>query len=527
MSQDAPILKEPYRILLRAALGEGVTAVNAYRRWRAGVRLDNVDNITYRLLPLLFRTCQKYELQDEDTLRIRGVAKHFWLSNTLRMQFLCEAVTALKASGIEHLLFKGAALFARDASLAAMHFAGDYDILVRPSDALAAVSALRVTSLKPHIVRADQFAASDLKTIHAAHFVTDASDGSIDLHWRPLPTIHDVAVVDELFRHAEDATLAGRQVGIPALADALFLAVARPEPWEASETLLRAIEAAQILRRWNNQLDWRRFEDLVITHRKEFAAATMLRMLHDELQVPIAQDIVDRLWQRTASFAGWEIAIKSKAPYRRTALSRLMLRAIELARSAPETPQTLCAGIRALLRHPNLRAQLVSHIRRELQSRSRIDLKSKWKSVATRETKFEADLPAFQEGFSFPEDTGRWTDGRLAILELPVTASLGEDVDVRLVLRPVIPVPRLWSRFRSMAGRGTTTHYLLQNRRRKPIAITIKARVVECGTRKVVVVLEPINTFQPAALGRSDDARCLGLFVQSAEVNGRDPSQAL
>jgi hypothetical protein len=251
-----PIIDRNRRLLLRAALGQGAQAADAYRIWRKGTRLDDIDVAAYRVLPLLLETSEKYGPRDEDTRRMRGIAKHVWLSNQLRLRSLSAALAALSHAGVGALLLKGAALFARDEQLAAASVTEDYDLLVRRSDAARAVAALIAAGFATHFgICTDRFTEADFETIHAAHFVKDSPRiGSLDLHWRPLPRLNDRAYVEE-FLNAEQATLAGRSVAIASLTDHLFLAVARPEPWETNETFSRAVEAIQILCTGNAKID--------------------------------------------------------------------------------------------------------------------------------------------------------------------------------------------------------------------------------------------------------------------------------
>ena len=243
------LLDHRHTMLLRAALGEGQSAIDAYRRWRASEKLDDTDDTVYRILPLLLATGERAGLQDPDRPRLRGAVKHIWLSNMLRMQDLVEAKAALDAAGIDSLLIKGGALFARSEQFAALRAAGDYDLQVRRSDAPGAIRALTQASFRGLGMRLDLFSNPDFdRDIHAVAMTKSHAGRAIDLHWRPLPTLFDEALVEDLFAHAEVAQLFVQKVRIPALADHLFLAVARPEPWDNKETFLRAIEIAHLLR---------------------------------------------------------------------------------------------------------------------------------------------------------------------------------------------------------------------------------------------------------------------------------------
>ena len=292
-----PILGRHHRVLLQAALGEGEAAANAYQNWRASVRLDDIDAAAYRVLPLLLTTAEKHGLQDLDERRLRGIAKHIWLSNMLRMQALSTALAALSVAGIRTLLLKGAALFARCEEFAAVRLTEDYDLLVHRSDAPRAINALTAAGFKSQFsLQADRFDVADFETIHAAHFVIKSKrNSSLDLHWRPLPGLLDPGYVDDMFLHTEATTIAGCNVELASLANHLFLVVARPEPWEKNEMFARTVEAVQLLRVGGGRIGWTRFEHLVVKFGVECIAASMLRLVRDDLQAPVPDGLVERL----------------------------------------------------------------------------------------------------------------------------------------------------------------------------------------------------------------------------------------
>src|SRR5450756_2457807 len=215
MPRFPPLLDARHLMLLRAALGEGETAIAAYRGWRASEKLDDTDDTVYRILPLLLATAEKAGLRDADSPRMRGAVKHIWLTNMLRLQDLAEARTALDGAGVESLLIKGGALFARTEHIAAMRAAGDYDLQVRRRDASRAIRALTQSSFHGLGMRLDLFSESDFdRDIHAVAMSKSQPNRAVDLHWRPLPGLHDQGFVEEMFTRAETAELFGQRVRI-------------------------------------------------------------------------------------------------------------------------------------------------------------------------------------------------------------------------------------------------------------------------------------------------------------------------
>ena len=512
-----PIIENDRRILLRAALGEGESAADAYRQWRKRVSLDDIDVAAYRVMPLLLQTVEKNGLGERDERRMRGVAKHIWLSNLLRMRSLASALTALGRANVESLLLKGAALFARDDELSAVRVTEDYDLLVRRCDAERAIIALIAAGFRSDFgVQANQFVEADFESIHAIHFVKESDKaGNLDIHWRPLPRLNDAAYVDEMFVHADHARLAGHDVRIASLTDHLFLTVSRSEPWEVNETFLRAVEAIQVIRVSKGKLDWRRFERLAERYGYGFAAASMLHLIEVEANVAIPKGVIQRLWGRQATLNSLELSLRRIPPYRRGAVSQLTLQAIQLAK-VKSTRNSFLAVI-AVLARTGSGASLLRGIWKQA-GLGKIDLQSLWLNQAV--SLASRNGVSFAHGFSFPEAEGRWTDGQLAILEVPADAVIGTVVQVRLLLRPFFPPGAVEFRFNSATGTGSIRRHVLTVAGGSPVEVVVDARVVGEKSRKVVIVLRLLDAGRPIAYGLSDDMRLLGLLIERVVVHG-------
>ena len=514
----AYLLDRRHMLLLRAALGEGATAMNAYRAWHENEPLDEADDTIYRILPLLLATAEKCGLEDRDTPRMRGAIKHIWLSNMLRSKLVSDALATLERAGIEALIFKGAALFARNEEFAALRAAGDYDLLVRRADAPRAIAALIGDSFETGGMAADRFAEPDFDAIHAAHFRKKSSSGSLDLHWRPLPMLRDPQLIDDLFAHAEPAQFAGRTVSIPCLADHLFLAIVRPEPWEIKETFLRAIEATHLLADCAGTLDWERFAHLVSRHAMGWIAAPMLGLIRDEFNVPMPGGIVERIWRDAAPGKGFELFIRRRPPYGRGGLERWVLRLLEVARTTPERPGAWRQWRRLALSHPAALRRIISASLVDFHFFKRGALRRLWTEQAAGQSPDTGDAPAFVRGFSIPEIEGRWTDGQFAVFEVPVEAPAGAIIPVTLGLAPFLPGDAKSFKLQITGGVGAPRSHALRRADSFPAELLLNARVVGAGRRKVVIALHLKDAGYPQQLGLSDDLRQLGLNVKRIDV---------
>lgn len=503
------LLNDYHRLLLRAAFGNGSSKAVAYAQWQAGVRFDEIDFLTYRMLPLLLETSKQCGIPDKHAPVMRGVGKHIWLTNMQRLRSLSHALTALDRNGVDALILKGAALFARSERLQALHLANDYDIQVHPADARRAIDALTHFNF----TTIGQLTEHDFELIHAARLVKWKKEGEVDLHWRPLPTVRDQAYVDELFAKSEMASLNGREVRVPGWADHLFLTVARPEPWDTKEVFFRAVEATHIILENGGRLDWDRFEYLVSRYAVGWIAASVLDLVRTEVPLLIPDGIVKRIWNHAGPLRHFELAMRSTPPYERSAVSRFTLRALDVARSQPAPAKGASLSSTVLSRQ--LRARFGRILKEELLPLgSIVQLQSLWQAQAILKSKFKLSGPLFVQGFSAPEEAGRWTDSRLSILEMPVDAAVGETVHLRLIGHPFLPPQAARFECKIIAGSRPANRYLFESCGR--FDVILEAQAVGCE-RKIVVIFALTDASTPRMRGSSDE-RLLGLFIERTEL---------
>jgi hypothetical protein len=79
-------LSEPQHLLLRAALDPPDRALEWFAAWRRLVDLNDVAGTEYRLLPLVDQNIGGHLPDDALKHRLRGIARHAWLRNRLRLQ---------------------------------------------------------------------------------------------------------------------------------------------------------------------------------------------------------------------------------------------------------------------------------------------------------------------------------------------------------------------------------------------------------------------------------------------------------
>lgn len=416
---DAPtqLLAEDQRLLLRAVTGSGQPAVDAFRRWRAMVPLDAIRHSAMRVVPLLLALMKREGLDDPDFRRMKGIERHIWASNTLRLRQLFHALAAIRRAGAPFALFKGAALLARAPEMAALRASGDYDVLVDPSHMAAVRRELEAAGFTM-----SSFAFEDVEdelqssgTAGAPITLVGSSD-EIDLHWRALPNLRDPDLISRILGSVEEGVLQQQKVPIPTVAHQLFVCLARCEPWDKDECLTRVLEAYFLLQKFGDAVDWRELESLIARYRLQAAAAAFFEEIAAlGISVPGAVRQPPPAW---SLLLRKEWAVRSTTPADRTDLQRWLLRRNDAAYGR-RNPSDWALSLRETWLAAN--------------SQGGWHLHALWRSVSKRTSRESDGRIKFLHGFSFPEKWGRWTDGRFAFMVVPLNSEQkkGAPVEIR------------------------------------------------------------------------------------------------
>jgi hypothetical protein len=147
-------------------------------------------------------------------------------------------------------------------------------------------------------------------------------------------------------------------------------------------------------------------------------------------------------------------------------------------------------------------------------------LKRIWQQIASAAYPSRGSGVWFGQGFSIPEDEGRWTDRQFAVLEVSVGDRTRGPVAVELTVVPFLPPGKDNFRFVAYAGIGAVSPMAAGRTDAMPYKIALKARVVGHGQRKIVFALRMLDCQRPTDIGHSIDPRLLGLFVKQVAIDG-------
>lgn len=233
-------------------------------RWRS-VRhqaLASNDERVRQLLPLVHRRLVEAGLDGPEVADVGVSARETWLRNRGLFLEVERAVGVLEDAGVVTLALKGVPLALAHYPAVSLRPMGDFDVLVSPEAAPAAVSALRRAGwtverdLRPDVVR------------RTSETVCQSPGGrsDLDLHWRLVPWVgrswweSDPA----LWAQAAPIAIGGRTMLVPASDDLLLhvLLHAFRSGWERVPRWVA--DVAMLLRSTGTALDWDRFTRRVV-----------------------------------------------------------------------------------------------------------------------------------------------------------------------------------------------------------------------------------------------------------------------
>ena len=128
----------------------GNAGVEAWEMWKTRVNMDDhLDLGSFRILPQLYRNLQNLGIDDPLMMKFKGIARQTWLKNQRLFHSTAPPLQALSEAGIDVLIFSGAALALRYYPDYVLSPATELTLLVRPAQALAALTQLQALGWTP------------------------------------------------------------------------------------------------------------------------------------------------------------------------------------------------------------------------------------------------------------------------------------------------------------------------------------------------------------------------------------------
>jgi hypothetical protein len=276
--------------------------------------------------------------------------------------------------------------------------------------------------------------------------------------------------------------------------------MARCEPWDSNECVARLLEGRLLLAIAGESLDWRELNLLLERYRLWPLAAAYFAALREDCGVDLPPAAAAALAPMNDAHSAREWRLRLTPPPLRKPLQLRSLAAID------QESQRGAQGVAA--------PGLVEAALRQFGG-GWVAMRLLWRLARGRMRGAEsgAEAPRFLEGFSYPERDGRWSEGRWALLTIPLSEAERRGAPVRLNAHAFAGERKRTRIFACAGGRpimwtphgpGGVTEFTLSCR-----------GVDQLGGDALALIFLP-NASSPLHAGLSKDRRQLGLFIRRA-----------
>lgn len=314
--------------LLRACFLEGeqgVAAWQAWQAWRAECDLGDVDAETRSLLPLLYQNLSRQGVVDPAMAKLKGFHHYTWTSSVSTLQELLPLVAALKQTGIDTALIKGAALPYYAYRQPGLRSNDDFGLLVRPEQRAALFDFLERQGYQP--VRAVPM--SRLPLMHRLEF-RGQHDSSLVIQWQLLWEGIYSGTSDDSWSRLDSMALNGVEMQTLSATDHL-LQVCIDGLWARPQPSVRWIADALTILRSSHPADWDRLVTQAQKYHVTLTLGHCLTCLSETLDAAIPPEVIAQLVSSNLPrLERLEYRIKTRPGARRAGLTGLLHNAIRL-----------------------------------------------------------------------------------------------------------------------------------------------------------------------------------------------------
>jgi hypothetical protein len=290
------------RLLLRVAFLEPETAVDEWRTLRARLVLDDVwDAETSRLLPLVYRRLVQLGVEDPELPRLKGLHRHAWYQNQIKLARLAPLVARLDGAGIRTMVIKGVPLALRFYGDLGSRPMNDVDVLV-PTERMAdALQLLDEDGWRSHDDQRNPKEAltAPISLISEHSRIVTTPDGFwVDLHWHlreqfVLPG-QEMTSSNDGWAAAEPIDVAGVPTRAPCASDLLLHTIVHGLVSQR-EANARWVADALVVVSERGAVDWDRLIEQSERLRLVLTLRAALDYLVGNFRAPVPADVLARL----------------------------------------------------------------------------------------------------------------------------------------------------------------------------------------------------------------------------------------
>jgi hypothetical protein len=380
------------QLLLQATLWQGEKARRAWDAWRGQIDIENLDEGSTRLLPLLLHNLKNLGVSDPLSSRYKSVTRYTWYRNQMMFGRAAKLLRAFEEAGVQTMILKGTPLillYYKELGLRPMN---DFDLMVPTKQSGRALELLEEWGWDPdieeHLEGSDEFL-----TFRHAHAFRNADDQSIDLHRHLLSRCCWENADDEFWKAAISVELQGVSTLALCPSDQLLHVCLHAMEWQSVSPLRWVSDAMIILQAAENsddpnlQINWQRLEKFAASHRVHLPLYDGLKFLREKMEAPIPNETLSALKRMKSTRAErLEYSASMRPPHSFGPLLKLWLRYRSFLRWEQKAgPMAALLGFPRYLQH-TWELESVAQVPAAAIKKSRRQLRQQrnWRQVAVQ-----------------------------------------------------------------------------------------------------------------------------------------------
>jgi hypothetical protein len=168
-----------HQLLLQASLCQGEKAITAWQKWITSVDIENLDDSSYYLLPLLYRNLVAQQENHAEMTRLKGVYRRNWYNNQLQITKAKNIFQSFTENNIKFLVIRNLALSTCYYSDLGVRPIRTLDIFISPKNLPLAINLLKDLGWQ-----ARTNLTGNLLSLYPKIGFWDDSNSFLHLHWR-------------------------------------------------------------------------------------------------------------------------------------------------------------------------------------------------------------------------------------------------------------------------------------------------------------------------------------------------------
>jgi hypothetical protein len=234
-------------------------ARSAWEALRRALDIDDLEEGSYALLPLLYRRLRQLAISDALLARLRGVHQKTWVANQVSLSVMARAIQALESTHIKTMIVNDASMAIRVYPEAGVRPLTDIEVVIRATDSARAARALEDAGWHPQTRTAPEIAIASNSGLR---FEAPDRSGTVVLRIHPVPGAAVAGLVNaetatrRLWESAMGADVEGIATLAPAATDELLYICTNGVRGRSWRTIQWVADATLVIRA--GDADWKR-----------------------------------------------------------------------------------------------------------------------------------------------------------------------------------------------------------------------------------------------------------------------------